>query len=367
MQNVQTIFLLLVNLVSALIATLMPRGTRSLVAENLLLQQQLLVLSRQRKRSPPLTGMDRIIFGALTAYISPKRLQRLAITLRPATLIRFHQWLVQKKYRQLFGGQQRQKPGPKGPSQDLIDLVVSIKRLNRRFGSDEIQKCIYQSFGLHVGRDVIRRILKKHFPDDTAPDNNGPSWLTFLADQKDSLWSMDLFRCESMTLKSHWVMVVIDVFSRQLVGFAVHAGSPDGAAVCRMFREIAQGKTLPHYLSTDHDPLFKCHRWQANVRIYGIEAIKSVPYTPVSHPFVERVIGTIRREYLDKTFFWNEHDLLRKLNQYRDYYNHTRGHLSLGGKTPSQMATHSEPATGNIQNYHWQSFCNGLFKVPVCT
>lgn len=367
MQNVQTILLLLANLVSALITTLTPGGTRSLMAENLLLRQQLLVLGRQRKRSPPLTGMDRLVFGALAACITPKRLQRVAIALRPASLIKFHKLLAEKKYQQLFSSKRRQKPGPKGPSRETIDLIISIKRHNRRFGSDEIQKCIYQSFGLHVGRDVIRRILKKHFPNDTTPDNNGPSWLTFLADQKDSLWSMDLFRCESLTLRSHWVMVVIDVFSRQLVGFAVHAGAPDGAAVCRMFREIAQGKTLPQYLSTDHDPLFKCHRWQANLRIYGIEAIKSVPYTPVSHPFVERVIGTIRRECLDRTLFWSEHDLLRKLNRYRDYYNHTRGHLSLGGKTPLQMAANSEPAIANIQNYQWQSFCNGLFKVPVCT
>ncbi len=98
-------------------------------------------------------------------------------------------------------------------------------------------------------------------------------------------------------------MVVMDQFTRRIIGFAVHAGNPDGIAVCRMFNSIISGKTLPKYLSTDHDPLFRFHRWQANLRILEIEEIETVPYTPTSHPFVERLIGTVRREFLDNTLF----------------------------------------------------------------
>jgi putative transposase len=61
--------------------------------------------------------------------------------------------------------------------------------------------------------------------------------------------------------------------------------------------------SVPHDLSSDNDPLFLYHRWQANLRILDIKEIKSVPYVPLSHPFVERLIGTIRREYLDQAFF----------------------------------------------------------------
>ena len=109
---------------------------------------------------------------------------------------------------------------------------------------------------------------------------------------KDSLWSVDLFRCESITLKSHWVLVVMDQFTRRIIGFAAHAGDVDGVALCRMFNHIIAGRTPPRYLSSDHDPLFEYHRWQANLRIVDIEEIKTVPYAPVSHPFVERLIGT---------------------------------------------------------------------------
>lgn len=103
-----------------------------------------------------------------------------------------------------------------------------------------------------------------------------------------------MFRCESILLRSHWVMVVIDDFTRRLIGFGVESTTIDGIAVCRMFNCTIASQPLPKQISTDHDPLFRFHRWLANLRVLDISEIKSVPYTPVSHPFVERFIGTIR-------------------------------------------------------------------------
>jgi transposase InsO family protein len=113
---------------------------------------------------------------------------------------------------------------------------------------------------------------------------------------KDSLWSMDLFRCESATLRTHWVLVVMDQYTRRIIGFGVHAGKVDGVALCRMFN-CAGHRWLPKYLSSDNDPLYRFHQWQANLRILEVTEIKSIPYIPLSHPFVERLIGTLRREY----------------------------------------------------------------------
>ena len=84
-----------------------------------------------------------------------------------------------------------------------------------------------------------------------------------------------------------------------------------------MFTQIIAGKSLPWHLSSDHDPLFYFHRWLANLRILEVEEIKSIPYVPVSHPFVERLIGTIRREFLDHVLIWNAIDLERKLEEFR--------------------------------------------------
>jgi transposase InsO family protein len=83
------------------------------------------------------------------------------------------------------------------------------------------------------------------------------------------------------------------------VGFAVHAGIVDGPALCRMFNRAVRGHPLPRFLSSDHDPLYRYHRWQANLRIRKITAVKTIPYVPLSYPFIERLIGSIRREYLD--------------------------------------------------------------------
>src|SRR5947209_16842833 len=82
--------------------------------------------------------------------------------------------------------------------------------------------------------------------------------------------------------------------------------------------------------------------------VLEIEEIKSVPYAPVSHPFIERLIGTIRREYLDRVFFWNAADLARKLREFADYYNAYRVHRSLDGTTPAQRAGASSPAPASL-------------------
>jgi len=73
---------------------------------------------------------------------------------------------------------------------------------------------------------------------------------------KDSLWSVGLFRCESILLHSHWVMVVIGVFTRRIIGFGVERADPCGALICHMFSQIIAGKSLPRYLSSEHGPLF---------------------------------------------------------------------------------------------------------------
>jgi transposase InsO family protein len=107
----------------------------------------------------------------------------------------------------------------------------------------------------------------------------------------------DLFRCQSIVLRSYWVLVVMDQFTRRLVGVGVHCGPVNGADVCRMFNAAIHGQNTPRHLSTDHDPLFEAHRWKANLRILEVDEVKTVPHVPLSHPFVERLIGTMRRGF----------------------------------------------------------------------
>jgi hypothetical protein len=100
---------------------------------------------------------------------------------------------------------------------------------------------------------------------------------------------------------------------------------------------------MPNFLSSDNDPLYRFHQWQANLRILQVTEIKSVPYVPLSHPFAERLIGTVRREYLDHILFWTTADLENKLLDFRTYFNDHRTHDSLEGRTPDTGAPGQVP------------------------
>jgi putative transposase len=240
---------------------------------------------------------------------------------------------------------------------------LHLRSLAGAVGCPRIAQQISHAFGLQIDKDVVRRILIQHsYPNHGG---NGPSWLCAIAEARDSLWSVDLFRCESILLKSFWVMVVMDVFTRRIVGFGVEPAHIDGISVCRMFNQARHGQSLPKRLSSDHDPLFRFHRWRANLRILDVEELKSVPFVPRSHPFVERLIGTLRREYLDQTLFWNGPDLYRKLNRFAAYYNQRRVHAGLGGRTPFEQDRPAAYPLANLHHFAWQSDCSGLFHSPI--
>jgi putative transposase len=238
-----------------------------------------------------------------------------------------------------------------------------MKQRNPRMGWRKIAEHIAHTFGVEIDKDVVRRILDNHYVPTLKGD--GPSWLTTIGHIRDSLWSMDLFRCESIFLQSFWVMVVMDICTRRIIGFGVERGYIDGVAVCRMFNHAIAKKPLPKYLSTDNDPLFRFHRWRANLKILDIEEIKAVPFTSISHPFVERLIGSLRRELLDRLFFWNQLDLDRKLLSYADYYNMYRCHSGLAGAIPTELGGGPKPPIASFASYQWMSHCHGLFQTPV--
>jgi len=359
------VIFLLLHLVTTVVRLAGHGGLRSVMAESVLLKHQLLIVNRSRCRAPNLRAVDRLLAGICTLLIQPSRLVRSAIILKPSTLLQFHQCLVKRKYRLLFSPKRRAKPGPKGPSAELIRAVVQMKQRNPTWGCPRIAQQIALAFGILTNKDVVRRILAGHYRPN--PSEAGPSWLTFLGHMKDSLWSIDLFRCESAALRTYWVLVVMDQFTRRIIGFGIHNGIVNGMAMCRMFKQAIRGQNAPIYLSSDHDPLYRFHQWQANLRVLGVTEVKTVPYVPLSHPFVERLIGTIRREYLDRVLFWTADDLESKLSEFRDYYNQHRAHAALQGKTPIENRKFNIAASFEsygFESYGWTGHCRGLFQTP---
>jgi putative transposase len=285
-----------VHLLTTIAKLLGKGGAKSIVADSLLMKQQLMITRRYQRRSPRLTPLDRFLLGFWSLFLNSRQIIRAAVIVRPSTLLKLHSLLRKHKYRQLYSSNKKGKPGPKGPSKEIIEAVIALKRRNPSFGFLRIAQQINKSFGTTINKDVVRRILAAHYSPDAGGD--GPSWLSFLGHTKDSLWSTDLFRCESILLKTHWVLVIMDQYTRRIIGFGIHAGDVDGIALCCMFNTAISNKGIPRYLSSDNDPLFRYHLWQANLRILEVLEVKSIPYTPVSHPFIERLIGTIRREII---------------------------------------------------------------------
>ena len=262
------VFFLFFDLLTTLAKLIRPGGARSVVAGNLLLKQQLIIHSRPRQRAPNLTTLDRAVPGFLSLFLRPRRLVRSAVIIRPSTLLSFHNALNKRKYRRLFSHRGGRKPGPKGPTKEVIPdkagqalrAIVEMKQRNPRYGCPRIAHQVNLAFGLDI------------------------------------------------------------------------------------------------------DPLFQYHRWKANLRVLDIEEIKSVPHVPMSHPFVERLIGSLRREFLDHTFFWTATDLETKLRHYQDYYNEHRCHSSRDCKTPVESGGNK---IVDISGYRWQNHCRGLFQLPV--
>ena len=253
----------------------------------------------------------------------------------------------------------RGRTGPKGPSKELVEAIVEMKQRNPAWGCPRIAQQIGLTFDIQIDKDVVRRVLATHYRPE--PGSNGPSWLTFLGHAKDSLWSIDLFRCESAILRSHWVLVVMDQYTRRIVGFGIHAGVVDGRALCGMFNHAIRGQSSPKRLSSDNDPLYRFHQWRANLRVLRVAEVKSVPYVPMSHPFVERLIGTLRRECVDRMLFWSAVDLEQKLTAFQDFYNVHRAHASLEGRTP--VRTRKDVA--RLTRYRWDEHCRGLYQTPI--
>jgi putative transposase len=253
-----------------------PGGVRAVIAENLLLKHQLLVLRRGRRRAPSLTTRDRLLCGFASLFLSPGRIRKAAIAIRPSTLLAVHQALVRRKYRRLFSSTPRpRKPGPKGPDDAVIRAIVELKSRNPRFGCPRIARVISRTFGIDIDKNVVHRVLAKHYRP--VPSGNGPSWLSFIGHTTDSLWSVDLFRCESVVLRSYWVLVVMDQFTRRLVGIGVQCGTVTGADVCRMFNAAIHGQGVAKCSSLVLRPEFTREASSDRRRLQGLSGIRLRP------------------------------------------------------------------------------------------
>ena len=185
------LLVLAIHLLATFAKLLRPGGVRALAAESLLLKHQLLISNRCRQRAPNLTTLDRVVLGLTTLFLSPHRIPKCGVLIKPATLLKFHQALVARKYRRLFSSSARhRKPGPKGPSMELIAAIVELKCRNPKFGCVRIAQQLSHAFGVDIDKDVVRRVLATprlvSYPDRCLIANSPPTriWLTIFRFQR---------------------------------------------------------------------------------------------------------------------------------------------------------------------------------------
>jgi hypothetical protein len=188
------LLILAIHLLVTLAKLLRPGGARRVAAESLLLKHQLLISNRSRRRAPNLTMIDRLVLGLTTIFVSPHRISKLSVSIRPATLLKFHKALVRRKGSPtvLFVTSEAKAWPDRAPSEQLIAAIVEMKHRNLKFGCVRIAQQIAHAFGIEIDKDVVRRVLATRARP--KPHSDGPSWLTLIAQAKDSVWSVDLFR-----------------------------------------------------------------------------------------------------------------------------------------------------------------------------
>ena len=151
----KSLALLVIHVLTTLAQRLGPGGAKAIIAESVLIKHQQLIARRSVGKTPRLTTSDRFLCGFLVLFMRPTRIRKAAVVLKPATLSKFRRALLNRNYHRLFSSRKSAKPGPKGPSDDLVRVIVELKRRNARFGCPRIAQQINKAFGVSIDKDVV--------------------------------------------------------------------------------------------------------------------------------------------------------------------------------------------------------------------
>ena len=210
-------------------------------------------------------------------------------------------------------------------SREIRYLVRRMSRGNTRWGAPRIHGEL-----LKLGFSISQAAVSKYMARYLTPPSQ--SWRTFLTNHADCLASIDFFAVPTATFHLLFGFTVLHHERRQIVHFGVTA-NPTMAWVAQQIREAFPWGTAPRHLIRDRDGAYG-QSFRSTVTAMGVEEVVTAPRGPWQNPYVERLIGSVRRECLDHSIILNERHLRRILGSYLDYYHGSRTHLSIGKDTP---------------------------------
>jgi transposase InsO family protein len=304
----------------------------SLCLENLALRHQLAVYKQTVVR-PRLRPMDRL-FWAWLSRLWPGWQAALAFV-QPRTVIAWQKQRFRGHWRRLS---QQGKPGRPPITKKIRELIQDMWRSNPTWGSPRIVGEL-QKLGIAVAKSTV----EKYRPRLHKPPS--PTWKAFLNNHVKELVSCDFFTVPTVTFKVLFVFVVLAHERRRIVHVNV-TEHPTAQWTAQQIVEAFPWDETPRYLLRDRDAIYS-GAFRRRLWTMGIEEVLTAPRSPWQNPYVERLIGSIRRECLDHIIVLHEQHLMRMLSSYLAYYHGWRTHLSLAMDCPHPRAAHP-PERGTV-------------------
>jgi transposase InsO family protein len=319
---------------AALFATFLAsfRSRAALQLEILALRHQLGVLQRSVKR-PQLTTGDRCLWAWLSRIWADGR--SAFVIVKPETVIAWHR----KGFRLFWTWKVRRgQPGRPPVSKETRELIRKMSRENPLWGAPRIHGEL-----LKLGIDIGETSVGKYMLRGRKPPSQ--TWRTFLENHVKSMVSVDFFTVPTIRFQILYVFLVLAHDRRRILHFGVTV-HPTAEWTVQQLREAFPWDSAPRYLLRDRDRIFGDDFTQ-QVKDMGVREVLAAPRSPWQRAYIERVIGSIRRECLDHVIIVNEASLRRILGWYLNYYHASRTHLSLAKDCPAPRSI-QPPDMGRI-------------------
>ena len=308
------------------------RGHREVILENLALRQQLMAMKRAHDRRR-LQARDRLFWMALRRIWTNWRTA--LVMVRPETVVGWHRtWLRRRRTR-------RSTPRANGRppvAREIRALVSQTATANPLWRAPRIHGEL-RTLGIDVSERTVSRLLTG------VTRRPSQTWHTFLTNHIASAAAMDFFTVPTLRGRVLFVVVVLSHHRRRILHLNT-TEHPTAEWAAQQVVGAFPDETAPCWLHRDRDRVYGA-AFQRRVAGMGIAEVLSAPASPWQNPFVERVIGSIRRECLDHVIVLNESHLRRVLTSYRFYYHRSRTHLGLDKDTPDRRPV-AETSVGPI-------------------
>jgi transposase InsO family protein len=296
---------------------------RDLALENLALRQQLAIFKRRHPR-PSLRPTDRLFWVWLSKIWTGWR--EALIIVKPETVIAWHRQAFRFYWRWLS---RRKSIGRPRVSAEVRTLIKQMTQANPLWGAPRIHGEL-----LKLGIDISERSVSRLMPKVRNPPSQ--TWRTFLDNHFRELASIDFLTVPTATFRVLYVLVVLAHDRRRVVHFNV-TKHPTAAWTAQQMIEAFPEETAPRFLLRDRDQIYG-EEFRRRVAGMRIEEVMTAPHSPWQSPYVERLIGSIRRECLDHVIVLGENHLRRIMRSYIAYYHRSRTHLSLCKDAPEPRA-----------------------------